>query len=67
MGAMLLAIVGAVMVLNQLFGYLLDELLFLMYAVCIIIYATKYTLKDGFILAFGIVIITCAVIVDTFS
>ena len=58
MGAMLLAIVGAVMVLNQLFGYLLDELLFLMYAVCIIIYATKYTLKDGFILAFGIVIIT---------
>ena len=58
MGAMLLALIGAVLVFNQLFAYLFDELLFLLYAVCIIIYATKYTLKDGMILSFGIVIIT---------
>lgn len=58
MGAMLLALTGAVMLLDRLLSFAFDELVFLMFAEVIIIYATMYTLKDGAIMAFGAVVLT---------
>lgn len=58
MGAMLLAIVGAVMVIDRLLAFAFDELIFLLIAEVVIIYATMYSLKDALILSFGAAVIT---------
>ena len=58
-GAMLLAILGAIMALDRyVFAMAVDELIFLLQAVIIILYACKYSLKDGFYLSFGVAALT---------
>ena len=58
-GAMLLAILGAVMALDRyVFAMAVDELIFLLQAVIIIVYAAKYTWKDGLYLSFGVAALT---------
>lgn len=57
-GAMILAIVGALMLLDRQIGHYFDELLFLAFAIVIILYASMYTLKDAGMIAFGIVVLT---------
>ena len=49
-GAMLLAIVGALMLINRQLSYMFEELIVMMAPVVIIIYSTMYDLKDGAIL-----------------
>lgn len=58
MGSMLLAILGAIMVINRLFAFAFDELIFLVAAEIIIIYGAMYTVKDALILSFGAIVIT---------
>jgi len=53
-GAMLLAIVGALMVLDREFGFLFTEFIILAMPVIIIIYSTKFELRDGLILTVGL-------------
>lgn len=57
-GAMILAIVGAIMVLDRQIAHYFDEMLFLAFAIVIILYASLYTLKDAGMIAFGIVALT---------
>ncbi|MBQ1512406.1 MAG: DUF2232 domain-containing protein [Erysipelotrichaceae bacterium] len=58
-GSMLLAILGAVMALDRyVFALAVDELIFLLQAVIIILYACKYTWKDGVYLSFGVAVLT---------
>ena len=57
-GAMLLAIVGALMLLDRQFSYLFDVYIVMMIPVVIIIYAAMYELKDGGILCVCLGILT---------
>ena len=58
-GAMLLAIVGAILLIDRYFlAFYFDEMVFLMQALCIILYACKYTIKDGFVISIGILVLT---------
>jgi len=57
-GAMLLALLGAFMLLDRYaFALYFDELVFVLQSIIIIIYACKYTLKDGVFLCIGVAII----------
>jgi len=56
-GAMMLAIVGAAMLLDRQFSYAFDVLISLVMPIIIIIYATKYTLTDGALLCVGLAVI----------
>ena len=57
-GAMLLAIIGALMLLDRQFSYLFDVYIVMMIPVVIIIYAAMYELKDGGILCVCLLILT---------
>ena len=58
-GAMLLTILGAIMALDRyVFAMAVDELIFLLQAVIIILYACKYSWKDGLYLSFGVAVLT---------
>ena len=56
-GAMLLAIVGALMLINRQLSYMFEELIVMMAPVVIIIYSTMYDLKDGAILSVSLLIL----------
>lgn len=56
-GAMLLAIVGALMLINRQLSYMFEELIVMMAPVVIIIYSTMYDLKDGAILSISLLIL----------
>lgn len=49
---MLLALLGAIMILDRLIAFAFDEFIFILLAEIIIIYSSLYTLRDGLILAF---------------
>jgi len=57
-GAMLLAIVGALMVIDRQFAYFFSDLLVLAMPVMIIFYSTKYEIRDGLILSVCLIILT---------
>ena len=57
-GAMMLAIVGALIIIDRMTAYWFTELLVLMMPVVIIMYATMHTLKDGVMLSVGLLIIS---------
>ena len=57
-GAMMLAIVGALILLDRMTAYWFTELIVLMMPVVIIMYATMHTLKDGVMLSVGLLIIS---------
>lgn len=58
-GAMLLAMVGALMSLDRyFFGLYLDEFVFLLQGLVLITYGVQYTWKDTLILSFGLLILT---------
>lgn len=54
---MLLAIAGALMVIDRQLSFVLETFLLLIYPVVIIIYSSMYTLKDGGVLSFGLLVI----------
>lgn len=56
-GAMLLAIVGALMLINRQLSYMFEELIIMMAPVVIIIYSSMYDLKDGAILSISLLIL----------
>lgn len=56
-GAMLLAIVGALMLINRQLSYMFEELIVMMAPVTIVIYSTMYDLKDGAILSISLLIL----------
>jgi len=57
-GAMLLAIIGAIMIIDRQFSYLIGDVLVLAFAIVIIIYSSMYEVKDGLILAGGLAVLT---------
>lgn len=57
-GAMMLAIIGALILLDRMTAYWFTELIVLMMPVVIIMYATMHTLKDGVMLSVGLLIIS---------
>lgn len=57
-GAMLLAIIGALMLLDRQFSYFFDVYIVMLIPVIIIIYAAMYELKDGAILSFCLLILS---------
>ena len=57
-GAMLLAIIGALIGIDRMSAYWFTELLVLMMPTVIIMYCTMYTLKDGVVLSVGLLIIS---------
>ena len=57
-GAMLLAIIGALIAIDRMSAYWFSELLVLMMPAVIIIYSSMYSLSDGFILSVGLLIIS---------
>ncbi|MBR5342128.1 MAG: DUF2232 domain-containing protein [Erysipelotrichaceae bacterium] len=57
-GAMMLAIVGALILLDRMTAYWFTELIVLMMPVVIIMYATMHTMKDGIMLSVGLLIIS---------
>ena len=56
-GAMLLAIVGAVMLIDRQLSFIFQELIVMLAPAIIIIYATMYDLKDGAILSVSLLIL----------
>ena len=56
-GAMLLAIIGAMMLIDRQLSFFFEIFLFMIYPVIIIIYASMYSLKDGGILSFGLLVL----------
>ena len=56
-GAMLLAIVGALMLINRQLSYMFEELIVMLTPVVIIIYSTMYDLKDGAVLSVSLLIL----------
>jgi len=57
-GAMLLAIVGALMVLDREFGFLFSDMIVLAMPVMIIFYSTKYEIRDGLVLSVCLIILS---------
>lgn len=55
-GAMLLAIAGALMIIDRQLSYLFETILLLVYPVIVIVYSCMYTLKDGGVLCFGLIV-----------
>ncbi|MBR3227905.1 MAG: DUF2232 domain-containing protein, partial [Erysipelotrichaceae bacterium] len=56
-GAMLLAIIGALMVIDRQLSFMFENFIFMAAPVVVIIYAVMYTIKDGAILCFGLLVI----------
>lgn len=54
---MLLAIVGAVMLIDRQIGFLFEYIIFMVAPVVIVIYTVMYSLKDGGILCFGLMVL----------
>ena len=57
-GAMMLAIIGALIVIDRMTAYWFSELLVLMMPTVIVMYSSMYSLNDGFILSVGLLIIS---------
>ena len=57
-GAMLLAIIGALMLIDRQLSFLFEDLIVLAVPVVIVIYSTMYSVKDGALLCFGLGILT---------
>ncbi|MBR4420948.1 MAG: DUF2232 domain-containing protein, partial [Erysipelotrichaceae bacterium] len=57
-GAMMLAIVGAVILIDRMIAYMFTELIVLLMPVVIIMYSTMHSLKDGVLLSVGMAIIS---------
>ncbi|MBR2577612.1 MAG: DUF2232 domain-containing protein [Erysipelotrichaceae bacterium] len=56
-GAMLLAIVGAVMLIDRQIGFIFEYFIFMVAPVVVVIYTVMYTLQDGGILCFGLLVL----------
>ena len=56
-GAMMLAIMGALIIIDRMTGYFFDYFVVLIVPMIIILYSSMNTLKDGMILSVGIMII----------
>lgn len=56
-GAMMLAIMGALIIIDRMMGYFFDVFVVLIVPIIIILYSCMNTLKDGAILSVGILII----------
>ena len=56
-GAMLLALAGALMLIDRQLSFMLETFLLLIYPVVIIVYSSMYDLKDGAVLSFGLLVI----------
>lgn len=54
---MLLALAGALMLIDRQLSFMLETFLLLIYPVVIIVYSSMYDLKDGAVLAFGLLVI----------
>lgn len=57
-GAMMLAIIGALILVDRVAAYFFTELIVLLIPVVIIMYSTMHTLSDGMILSVGMIIIS---------
>jgi hypothetical protein len=57
-GAMMLAIVGALILIDRMIAYMFTELIVLLIPVVIIMYSTMHSLKDGVLLSVGMAIIS---------
>lgn len=57
-GAMLLAIVGALMLIDRQLSFLFEELIIMLAPAVIIIYSSMYKVKDGLILSISMLILT---------
>ncbi len=57
-GAMMLAIVGAMILIDRMIAYMFTELIVLLMPVVIIMYSTMHSLKDGILLSVGMAIIS---------
>lgn len=57
-GAMMLAIIGALIAIDRMSAYWFSELLVLMMPAVIIMYSSMYSMSDGFILSVGLLIIS---------
>ncbi|MBO4358595.1 MAG: DUF2232 domain-containing protein [Erysipelotrichaceae bacterium] len=57
-GAMMLAIIGALIGIDRISAYWFSELIVLMIPVVLIMYCALYTLKDGLVLSVGLLIIS---------
>ncbi len=55
---MLLAIVGALMMIDRQLSFLFEDLIILVAPVIIIIYSTMYEVRDGLLLCFGLLVLT---------
>ena len=54
---MLLALAGALMLIDRQLSFMLETFLLLIYPVVIIVYSSMYDLKDGAVLSFGLLVI----------
>ncbi len=57
-GAMLLAIVGALMALDRQFGYWFSFVIVMMFGVIVVIYSAMYTVKDGLFIGLALGVLT---------
>ena len=57
-GAMMLAIVGALILIDRMTAYWFTELVVLIMPIVIIMYSSMHTLKDGLLLSLGLLIIS---------
>lgn len=57
-GAMLLAIIGALMLVDRQLSFLFEDLIVLLVPVVIVIYSAMYEIKDGALFSFGLVVLT---------
>ena len=57
-GAMMLAIVGAMILIDRLAAYFFTELIVLLVPIVVIMYSTMHSLSDGMVLSVGLIIIS---------
>ena len=57
-GAMMLAIMGALIIIDRMFGFFFDTFIVMIVPLVIIMYSCMNTVKDGMILSVGILILT---------
>lgn len=55
-GAMLLAIIGAMMLIDRQLSFIFETFIFMAMPIIIIIYSTMYDIKDGALLSFGLLV-----------
>ena len=58
LGAMLLALIGALLLIDRQLSYVFTYFIVLLIPVIISVYCCLYSLRDGFILCFGIIVLT---------